>query len=86
MKTKTILPPQFRDRAAKIMVDVRNRTCIDDDDAEVLADILQAELEEFYLMLDEYYDEEYCVAVSSARNKAYDAGYDDGYSDGHSAV
>ena len=86
MKTKTIMPPQFRDRAAKIMVDVRNRTCIDDVDAEVIRKILQDELEEECRMLDCYYWEEYYNELDSARNAGYDDGYDDGYTKSHSGV
>ena len=86
MKTKTIMPPQFRDRAAKIMVDVRTSTCIADDDAEVLADILQDELAQFCRAVDEYYWEKYYDAIASARNSAYDEGYAEGYDKGNSDV
>ena len=78
------MTPNFMDKTAKIIAEIRNKTCIDDVDAEVIKDILQYELHEYYMMLDEYYAEEYYNAISSARSSAYDSGYDDGYSDGHS--
>ena len=83
----------FMERTAKIIAEVRNRTCIDED-AEVIKEILQYELKEYYNELEEYFEEEYYIAIARARNSAYDDGYDDGYdigydngqSDSHSAV
>ena len=74
MKTETII--------AKIIEEVRNHTCIDNIDTEVLEEILQASLNEYFTMLDEYYEEEYYNAISSARSKAYDDGHSEGYADG----
>ena len=75
MKTETII--------AKIIEEVRNRTCIDNIDKEIIEEILQDSLNEYFVMLDGYYEEEYYNAISSARNKAYDDGHSDGYTDGH---
>ena len=90
MNTKTITTPDFMGRTAKIIAEVRTRTCIDKIDTEVLEDILQDSLNEYFVMLDGYYEEEYYNAISSARSKAYDDGYADGYDigydDGSSAV
>ena len=77
------MKPDFIDSIAKIIAEVRVRTCIDKIDAEVLEDILQEELNEYCLELDEYYIEEYHIAISSARSKAYDDGHSDGYTDGY---
>ena len=77
MKTETITT------IAKIMEDVRAKTCIDKIDVEVIEAILQASLNEYFVMLDGYYEEEYYNALSSARNKAYDDGYDAGYDVGY---
>ena len=79
------MKPNFKSRTAKIIVEVRNRTCIDED-AEILKEILQDELKAYYAELEEYYEEEYYIAITSARSRAYDAGYDDGYAAGKSAV
>ena len=86
MKTETII--------AKIIEEVLARTCIDDVDAEAINEILQESLNEYLMMLDGYYEEEYYIAVSRAKNSAYydghsdgyADGYDDGYDDGRSAV
>ena len=83
---KTIMSPKFMDRAENIVEEVLLRTCIDGVDAEVIEELILNALNEYYDELNEYYEEEYYNAVSSARNKAYDAGYEDGYNDGHSAV
>ena len=69
----------FMDRAAKMIAEIRSRTCIEDADAEVILELLQDELKEYYDALNEYYEEEYSNAISSARNIAYDLGYDAGY-------
>ena len=92
MNTKTISTPDFMGSTAKIIAEIRARTCIDKIDAEVIEAILQASLNEYYTMVDEYYAEEYYIAISSARSKAYDDGHSDGYvlgyaigyDDGHS--
>ena len=82
------------DRTAKIIEEVLNRTYIDKIDTEIIVDILQGELKEYYAELEEYFNEEYHNAIARARNSAYDSGFDDGYdvgydngqSDSHSAV
>ena len=71
----------FMDRAAKMIAEIRSRTCIEDADAEVILELLQDELD----ALNQYYEEEFYVALSSARNKAYDDGHSDGYADGYDA-
>ena len=68
------MKPNFMDRTAKIMEEVRNKTCIDDADAEVIAGILQENLVE-------YYNEAYTYGHTIG----YDNGYDDGYDDGKNA-
>ena len=84
MKTETIPTPDFMGRIAKIIEDVRARTCIDKIDAEVIEAILQDSLNEYSIMLNGYYEEEYYIAISRARSKAYDDGHFDGYTNGHS--
>lgn len=76
------MKPNFKSRTAKIIVEVRNRTCIDED-AEILKEILQDELKTYYAELEEYYEKEYCNVISSTRSKAYYEGYGDGYDDGY---
>ena len=46
----------FMVKTAKIIAELRNRTCIDED-AEVLKEILQEELKEYYDALHECYDD-----------------------------
>lgn len=79
----TITTPNFMGKAEKIIAEVRNRTCIDDVDAEAIKELLQDALNEYCRMLDGYYEEEYYNALNTARNSAYDAGYDDGYAVGY---
>ena len=62
------MKPNFMNRAAKIMEEVRNKTCIDDVDTEVIAGILQDELIEYHNEVFTY---------------GHNIGYDDGYSAGH---
>ena len=57
----------FMDRIAKIIAEVRTRTCIDGIDAEALFEILQDEL-------IKYHNEAYTYGRNT--------GYDDGYADG----
>ena len=90
------MKPDFMGRTANIIAEIRTSTCIDDVDTEILEEILQAELNEYYRELNGYYEAEYYIAISSARNSAYDegrsagyaegydVGYDDGYDDGRS--
>ena len=70
-------------KTAKIITEIRNKTFIDDVDAEVIEAILKDALNEYYDELNEYYEEEYYNAISSVRSKAYDAGHSDGYDDGY---
>ena len=67
----TITTPNFMVQTAKILAELRTRTCIDAIDTEVLEDILQAALHECY---DDGVDD------------GYDVGYGIGYDHGHSAV
>ena len=81
MKTKTITTPNFMGIAAKIIEEVRTMTCIDKIDAEAIKEILQDELNEYCIMLEGYYEEEYYTKMSSAYDDGYSVGYDDGNSD-----
>ena len=47
------MKPEFMDRIAKIIAEVRTRTCIDKIDTEVIETILQASLNEYCTMVDE---------------------------------
>ena len=80
---KTITTPNFKGKIAKIIEVVSASICIDDIEAEILKEILQASLNECCTLLNEYYDEEYYITISSARNIAYDDGHSDGYADGY---
>ena len=71
------------ERAAKIITEISTVACIDDVDAEAIEKILQDALKEYYDELDGYYEEEYYIAISSARSIAYDEGHSDGYADGY---
>ncbi len=73
----------FMVKIANILAEVRARTCIDELDAEVIEAILQDSLNEYFVMLDGYYEEEYYNAISSARSRAYDDGHSDGYNIGY---
>ena len=81
----------FMVKTAKIIAEIRNRTCVDDD-VEVIKEILHDALHECY---DEGYDDGYAACksilegdVANAYDDGYSLGYDDGYSlgydDGHS--
>ena len=84
----------FSSKNAKVIAEIQARTCIDQVEAEIIKELLQAALNEYCSMLDEYYEEDYYNALASARSKAYDdgfddgydVGYDNGYSESHSAV
>ena len=88
------MKPDFMERTAKIIAAVRTRTCIDELDTEVLEDIIQAELVEYYNEAYTYghttgYDDGYTAGKSSLEgdvDSAYDEGYALGYSDGRSEV
>ena len=83
MQIDTIKTPNFTGKIAEIIAEVRTRTCIDDVDAEVLAEILQDKLNEECRMLDGYYCEEYHNELTSAKHHAYDEGHYDGYNVGY---
>ena len=83
------MKPNFRGRTAKIIAEIRNRTCIDDVDAEVIEEILQAALIKYCRELDGYYDAGYAAGWVNGKSSlegdvdsAYDEGYALGYSDG----
>ena len=78
--------PNFMSKIAKIIEEVRARTCINKIDAEAIEKILQDELTEYYRILEGYYEEEYYNTISSALSSAYDNGYADGQAKSHSAV
>ena len=84
MQTNYIMPYNFKDSITRIVKEIQNRICIDGADVEILEGLLKDELNAYYNLVDQYYDEEYCNAISSARNSAYDAGYDAGYDEGYS--
>ena len=85
----------FMGKTAKIIAEIRSKTCIDDVDVEALKEILQDAYEEGY---DEGYDkccddwEVYShksgldVALNNAYYEGYSDGHADGYSDGYSKV
>ena len=77
------MKPDFMDRIAKIIAEVRTRTCIDKIDTEVLEYILQKELIEYH---NEAYTYAHNIGYDDGFNDGYDVGYDNGYSDSHSAV
>ena len=77
------MKPNFMNRIAKIIEEASARTCIDEIEAEIIEEILQDSLNEYCTLLNEYYEEECYIAISSARNKAYDDGHSDGYADGY---
>ena len=79
----TNMKPDFMAITAKVIAEVRNSTCIDDADVEILEGLLKDELNGYYKRIDDYYEEEYYNAISSARNSAYDNGYADGYNEGY---
>ena len=83
MKNETIVTPNFTGSIARTIAKIRASTCIDDVDAEVIEELLQDELNEYCMMLNGYYEEEYYNAISRARNSAYDDGYDVGYDNGY---
>ena len=83
MQIDTIMPHNFNDKIAKLVKEIQTQICIDDADVKILEEILQDSLNEYYTLLNEYYEEEYYIAISSARSKAYDDGHSDGYADGY---
>ena len=63
---ETIMPPNYMGGAARIIAEIRNRTCIDDNDAEVIKGILKAAIHEYY---------------EDGHSDGYDDGYEHGYVD-----
>ena len=84
MKTETIMT-DFMVKTAKIIEEMRNRSRINVVDTEVIEAMLKDAFNEYCDALNEYYEEEYYNAISSARSKAYDDGHSDGYEDGYDA-
>ena len=84
----------FRDKTAKIIAEICNRTCINKIDIEVLEvleDILQEELVEYDDALHDWYDAGYddgyangYASLEEDVDNAYDEGYALGYSEGRS--
>ena len=74
---------QLNNKIAKLVKEIQTQICIDDADVEILDEILQDGLNEYCTLLNGYYEEEYYIAISSARSKAYDDGHSDGYADGY---
>ncbi len=68
------MKPDFMDITARIIAEVRTRTCSNEIDIEVLEEILQDEL-------NEYYDEGYYDGHYVGRSDGYSKGYSDGYSE-----
>ena len=68
----------FMVKTAKIIAEVRTRTCIDKIDTEVM----EAILEECYIAIDQIQHRAY----DEGHSDGYSLGYDDGYLDGQSAV
>ena len=77
MKTETII--------ANIIEEVRNRTCIDNIDKEIIEEILQDSLNEYSTMLDGYSDG-HSAGYTDGHYDGYADGYYMGYADGRSAV
>ena len=73
---ETIMPPNFMGGAAKIIAEIRNRTCIDDNDAEVIKGILKA-------AIHEYYEDGHSDGYADGYEHGYDDGYEHGYADCH---
>ena len=74
---------QLNSKIAKLVKEIQTQICIDDADVKILEGLLKDELNEYCTLLNEYYEEECYIAISSARSKAYDDGHSDGYADGY---
>ena len=70
----------FKDSAAKIIAEIRNRTCIDEIDTEALEYILQDALKAYYF---EGYDDGHSEGRSDGYYDGYDTGHSDGYYEGY---
>ena len=71
----------FMVKTAKIIAEIRNRTCIDDD-VEVIKEILQDELKEYYDALHECYDDGYDDGYAAGKSSLEEATYYRGFKDG----
>ena len=80
------MTPNFMDKTAKIIAEVRGRTCIDDLDAKILEEILQDALNKYCRELDGYYDAGHAAGFDEGYTLGYDDGHSVGHSEGHSAV
>ena len=83
----------FREITAKVIAEVRTRTCIDNSDEEILEEILRGALNKYCRELDGYYDAGYAAGWVNGKSRlegdvdsAYDEGYALGYSEGHSLM
>ena len=75
----------FMERTAKVIAEIRTRTCIDKIDTEGLFEILQAEFKDCYNTgYDAGYDELCWESYADGKSNAYDEGYDEGYYQGYS--
>ena len=87
---------KFTDRIAKIITEIRTRTCIDGIDAEALFEILQDELSEYHNEVFTYghttgYDDGYergyerggNAMVGELQHQSWTDGYDVGYAEGY---
>ena len=85
------MKPNFMDRTAKIIAEIRTRTCIDKIDIEVIEDILKDELIKYHNEVFTYarnigYGDGLNKAVATEEatySKGYYEGYNKGYDDGH---
>ena len=75
--------PNFKVTIANIYTKIRTMTCIDKSDAEFIEKILQEAIDEYYTVLEGYYEEASFDTIDNALSKAYDAGHSDGYDDGY---
>ena len=78
----------FSVSAAKIVAQVRIRTCINKIDAEVLEDILKDELIKYHNEIFTYghsigYDDGKAYGYSSGHSAGYSVGHYEGYDDGY---
>ena len=88
---ETEMNTNFMDKASKIIADIRTSTstCIDAVDEEVIKEILQDALNEYYYSgyddgRSEGYADGYEVGRSESHSEGYDYGYSVGYDDGYS--
>ena len=83
------MKPDFMDRTAKIIEEIRTRACIDKIDTEVIEEILKDEFIKYHNELFTYahnigYDDGYDDGCKSCLNEDVDSAYDEGYSLGYS--